>query len=281
VKLIAIDMDGTLLSEKLEISAENLAAIQEVEAAGHIVMICSGRAKSDILQFTKRYHLQCPIGASNGAVVYVDDKVLHAAYIPRQTVTDISELLQSNDVPYKLYTSKGIFVPRDWKEKVMRAFENGDSHHHFTLTEIERITEHQLQSNIVQFYDDINELLQGDIEVEKFFILTLHSTQREQLLNHMKKPGLMVTASAPTNLEVMHENGHKGNGLRVMAQHYNIPLENTIAMGDNFNDVPMLEAAGFSIAMGNAEDKVKEICDAVTLSNNESGVAHALRTYVL
>ncbi|WP_028401263.1 Cof-type HAD-IIB family hydrolase [Ectobacillus panaciterrae] len=283
MKLIAIDMDGTLLSEELEISEQNLAAIRQTQEEGHVVMICSGRAKSDILQFLDRYDLNCPIGASNGSVVYVEGAVLQAAYVPKQTVFTLSDLLEKGAFPYKLYTNKGIFVPRDWKEKVIKAFEGGTSHtHSFTLEEIERITERQLKSNIIQFYDDIEELLADNIEVEKFFILTLHEQKREQLLANMQQqPGIMITASAPTNLEVMHENGHKGNGLRAMAQHFGIPLENTIAMGDNFNDVPMLQTAGFSIAMGNAEEKVKEICDAVTLSNNESGVAHALKTYVL
>ena len=66
----------------------------------------------------------------------------------------------------------------------------------------------------------------------------------------------MVTAS-PTNLEIMDKNGHKGNGIQQMAAHFNIPIEDTVAIGDNFNDVPMLEVAGLSVAMGNAEEDVK------------------------
>jgi hydroxymethylpyrimidine pyrophosphatase-like HAD family hydrolase len=66
-----------------------------------------------------------------------------------------------------------------------------------------------------------------------------------------------------------------------MAEYYNIPIENTVAIGDNFNDVPMLEVAGLSVAMGNADPSVKEIADVVTLTNNEHGVAHAIEKYVL
>ena len=66
----------------------------------------------------------------------------------------------------------------------------------------------------------------------------------------------------------MDINGHKGNGIRVMAEYFNIPIENTVAIGDNFNDVPMLETtAGLPIAMGNGDPAVKEIADVVTLTN--------------
>jgi Cof subfamily protein (haloacid dehalogenase superfamily) len=283
MKLIAIDMDGTLLSENLEISAQNIAAIRQAQEEGHIVMICSGRAKSDILQILERYDLDFPLGSSNGSVVYADGQILKTAYISKNIAFVLSNMLEKEAFPYKLYTNKGIFVPRDWKEKVAAAFqENTSPAHSFPLEEIERVTEHQFKTNVIQFYDNTEKLLSGDIEVEKFFILTLNEEKRVQLLQHLQQqPGIMITASAPTNLEVMDENGHKGNGLRAMAEHFNIPMEDTVAIGDNFNDVPMLEAAGFSIAMGNAEEEVKKLCDAVTLSNNESGVAHALKTYVL
>jgi hypothetical protein len=79
----------------------------------------------------------------------------------------------------------------------------------------------------------------------------------------------------------MDEKGNKGYGLKAVAKHYNIPLEQTIAIGDNFNDVPMLEAAGLSVAMGNAEPEVKEMCDIVTRTNDEHGVAYAIRQFVL
>jgi hydroxymethylpyrimidine pyrophosphatase-like HAD family hydrolase len=79
----------------------------------------------------------------------------------------------------------------------------------------------------------------------------------------------------------MDTNGHKGNGIRVMAEYFNIPIENTVAIGDNFNDVPMLKTAGLSIAMENGDPAVKEIADVVTLTNNEHGVAHAIEKYVL
>ncbi|MFX3625681.1 MAG: HAD family hydrolase [Ectobacillus sp.] len=182
-----------------------------------------------------------------------------------------------------MYTNKGIYVPRNWKENILKAFYTASSRtHSLELEELERITEQQLQSDIITFFDDVEEILAEEIEIAKFFISTLDGNKREQLMRDLRhEAGIMLTASTPTNLEIMHENGHKGNGLKAMARYFNVPLKDTIAIGDNFNDVPMLQAAGFSIAMGNAEDEVKEMCDAVTLTNEEDGVAEAIETYVL
>jgi hydroxymethylpyrimidine pyrophosphatase-like HAD family hydrolase len=89
-----------------------------------------------------------------------------------------------------------------------------------------------------------------------------------------------VTSASPFNLEVTHINGNKGYGLKAMASYFNIPIENTVAIGDEKNDLPMLNIAGLSIAMGNAEEEVKLSSDVVTLSNDENGVAYAFEKYI-
>ncbi|MCP8971260.1 Cof-type HAD-IIB family hydrolase [Ectobacillus ponti] len=284
MKLIAIDMDGTLLNGHLEISEENLAAIAKAKAGGHIPMICSGRAKDDVQQVLDRYSLQVPIGASNGAVVYADGRLLQALYISKETAGHIAETLEGEHLPFKLYTNKGIRSPHNWKEKVFAAYQvSSPAEHGFTIEDLERITEHQMKSNVITFFTDVRDLLaEPDLEIEKFFIFTLDATQRAIVLQKLEQmAGITVTASGPTNLEIMHIDGHKGTGLRAMAKHLGIAMEDTVAIGDNFNDVPMLQAAGFSIAMGNAEQAVKDLCDAVTLTNAEHGVAHALEKYIL
>ncbi|NGY88269.1 HAD hydrolase family protein [Bacillus megaterium] len=79
----------------------------------------------------------------------------------------------------------------------------------------------------------------------------------------------------------MNIKGNKGNGLKVMAKYFGIPLEDTVAIGDQFNDIPMFKVAGLSIAMANAEQEVKELSDVITLTNDENGVAYAIDNYVL
>ncbi|MGG2094098.1 Cof-type HAD-IIB family hydrolase [Bacillus sp. S13(2024)] len=283
MKLIALDMDGTLLSSNLEISQENLEAIRNAEEAGHIVMICSGRAKEDILKLLEQYRLSLPLGASNGAVVYADGKVIHSRTLQKEKVYEIAKKLEVEGFPYKLYTNKGVYAPYNWKEQVTKSFQLNKDSLDVTIEEIERISEKQLKANLITTFQSIEDVvLDSAIEISKFFILTFHKEERTQLLQSLEKDAaIMVTASAPTNLEIMDEHGHKGNGLQEMAKHFHIPLQDTVAIGDNFNDVPMLEVAGLSIAMGNAEHDVKQLCDIVTATNDENGVAYAIKHHIL
>lgn len=283
LKLIALDMDGTLLSSNLELSKENLQAILDAKAAGHVVMICSGRAKEDALKLLEEYQLSLPVGASNGAIVYVDGKVINARCLQNDKVYKLAKLLEYEGFPYKLYTNKGVYSPDNWKEQVMHAFEKNKHALDVTIEELERITEKQKKSNLITDFQKIEDVVNNpELEISKFFILTFDAEHRSQLLQSLQEDKeIMVTASAPTNLEIMDKHGHKGNGLQEMASYFNIPLQDTIAIGDNFNDVPMLEVAGLSVAMGNAEEDVKRLCDVVTLTNDEHGVAHAIEQYVL
>lgn len=276
-------MDGTLLSSNLEISNENLEAIRDAEKAGHIVMICSGRAKEDILKLLEQYQLSLPLGASNGAVVYADGKVIHSRTLNREKVYEIAKQLEAEKFPYKLYTNKGVYAPDNWKEQVTKSFQLNKESLDITIEEIERITENQLKANLITTFQSIEDVISDStIEISKFFILTFNTDNRTQLLQSLEKDeAVMVTASAPTNLEIMDKHGHKGTGLQEMAKYFHIPLQDTIAIGDNFNDVPMLEVAGLSIAMGNAEDDVKQLCDIVTTTNDENGVANAIWQHIL
>jgi Cof subfamily protein (haloacid dehalogenase superfamily) len=283
LKLIALDMDGTLLSSNLEISKENLEAIRNAEEAGHIVMICSGRAKEDILKLLEQYRLSLPLGASNGAVVYADGKVIHSRTLQKEKVYEIAKQLEAGEFPYKLYTNKGVYAPYNWKEQVTKSFQLSKDSLDVTIEEIERISEKQLKANLITTFQSIEDVISDStIEISKFFILTFNKEERVQLLQSLEKDAaIMVTASAPTNLEIMDKHGHKGNGLQEMAKHFHIPLQDTVAIGDNFNDVPMLKVAGLSIAMGNAEPDVKQLCDIVTATNDENGVAHAIEQHIL
>jgi len=82
-------------------------------------------------------------------------------------------------------------------------------------------------------------------------------------------------------VEINHKDATKGKALLVLAEHLGVPVERVFAMGDSDNDLSMIAAAGMGIAMGNAKPAVKEIANAVTLTNNEDGVAHAIETYCL
>ncbi len=281
-KLIAIDLDGTLLSSNIEISSENINAIQAAQEAGHIVMICSGRAPEDIKNVLSKTPLQCPVAGSNGTMVIADDKLLSQISIQKENVENVATILNEKQYPFKLYTNKGIFVASTWYERILSFLEkNKELKNHLTEKEYKLMTEQPKETDSIKIFDDlVNVLKIEDIAVQKFFVPTLSG--KEELIASLKAiEGISITTSGPYNIEVMDTNGHKGNGIRVMAEYFNIPIEDTVAIGDNFNDVPMLEAAGLSIAMGNGDPTIKKMADVVTLTNNEHGVAHAIEKYIL
>ncbi|QGQ44485.1 Cof-type HAD-IIB family hydrolase [Metabacillus sediminilitoris] len=281
-KLIAIDLDGTLLSSNIDISEENVQAIQNAQKAGHIVMICSGRAPEDIKTVIGKTPLQCPVAGSNGAMVLADGKLLSQISINKETVKKVAAVLDEYKYPFKIYTSQGIFIASSWTERMLVFLEeNKEITKNLTPKEYKLMTEQPKETESIKIFDQLEAVLKiENIAIQKFFVPTLAG--KTELTARLKAfEGISITTSGPFNIEVMDTNGNKANGIQVMAEYFNIPIENTVAIGDNFNDVPMLEVAGLSVAMGNADPTVKDLADVVTLTNNEHGVAHAIEKYVL
>jgi Cof subfamily protein (haloacid dehalogenase superfamily) len=284
MKLIAIDLDGTLLSQHTHITQENVQAIRKAQSQGHIVMICSGRAPEDIQEILKEYELSCPLAGSNGTVVQAEGKTLGMVSMNRENIVQIAKKLDDERTPYRIYTNQGIFVPEDWSERVNTNLQ-GDTIKVEGLSDelFKRITEQPQQSDLLNYFKDYHELFGREaLKVQKFFILTLNQQKKSELATYLSNiSGAAATSSGPMNIEVMDKDGNKGNALKIMADYYGISMADTVAMGDNFNDIPMLKVAGFSIAMGNADPAVKQLCKAVTLPNTENGVSYAMEQFIL
>ncbi|WP_338779113.1 Cof-type HAD-IIB family hydrolase [Metabacillus sp. FJAT-52054] len=276
MKLFALDMDGTTLSSRNEISPENIEAIKKAQSLGHKVMVLSGRAPESIQEVMGRYGLTLPIGGSNGTAVFADGKLLELTSLTDLQNQVIAEEAEKEAIPFKIYTNKGIYFHREWPERLKHVLSSGAVPEEYYVDENFGKMTHMPDES--KTFDSIQSLLMDqELKIQKFFMLVLDPVQKSRLLTAAKAiEGGYVTSSSSFNIEVMNFNGNKGNGLKIMARYFNIPLEDTIAIGDQFNDVPMFEAAGFSVAMGNAVDEIKSKSDFVTLTNDEHGVAHAI-----
>ena len=277
-KLIALDMDGTFLTSKGTVTAQNKQAVRAAEEAGHLVMICSGRPHDSLLSFLKEEGIEhTPISGSNGSITVVDNKIIDCIFMDNTISKKLYNWLDERKYPFKLYTDKGSFGPVDFWERVKYEFTENppeDERH------LEGMEEYVNKYPIIptKDFDD----LPNQTGIFKFFISTPGSEKKADLEEFAHQMGgLTVTSSFPDNVEISDQDGHKGTGIKAVAKHYNIPIEDTVAMGDNHNDVGMLETAGLSVAMGNAEEEIKEMADVVTLTNDENGVAHAIYKYIL
>lgn len=280
-KLIALDMDGTFLTSNGTITDENRQAVLDAEAAGHIVMVCSGRPHDTLLPFLKEEHLgHLPISGSNGSITMVDGQVIHRATMDTHSSALLFNWLNTHKYPFKIYADQGAFGPSDFFDRAeyeLKVTPSVDPSHH----EAVGFMKEYAKKYPPIYVDSFNEI-PVEVEIFKFFVATFDPEKKVAVETFAREVGgLTITSSFSDNVELSDALGHKGTGLTAMAKHFNIPICDTIAMGDNFNDLGMLQAAGLSVAMGNAEEEIKQITDVVTLTNDEHGVAHAIRTYVL
>ena len=273
-------MDGTLLSSNNEISAANRKAIYNVKKAGHVVMICSGRPHNSlIVTLEEEGFSDLPISGSNGAVTLIDGKIIHTAAMNHNSAKKLYEWLDDREYPFKVYTNHGIFGPKEFFARAEYELANNsvDKHH---FSDIEAMEEYARKFKVT--YTKGFKDFSPKTDIFKFFMMTPNMKKKAAIQEFASSiSGLTITSSYEDNVEISDANGNKGTGLTAVAKHFNISMEDTIAIGDNYNDSGMFEAAGLAIAMENAEDGLKKIADVITLTNDESGVAHALNQYVL
>ncbi|MCL1948863.1 MAG: HAD family hydrolase [Turicibacter sp.] len=280
-KLIAIDMDGTLIGET-GISQEDKKAMLEAQEAGHIVAIVSGRSHESVLALLEEEGItNLPVSGSNGAITIVDNGEISRVSMPDQLVEDVYAHLEEQGYPFLIYTSEGVYSKHDFLDRVKSEFEQTAGAKGSPFESYEFMAEYNKNHGVITF-NELSEVLEKKPSIFKVFVFLPNPQKKERCSGHISTlEDVMLTSSYIDNISISSSLGHKGTGLVALAEHFGIPLENTVAMGDNLNDLGMLKIAGLSIAMANAEPEVKGACHKVTLSNLESGVAHAIREFVL
>ncbi|WP_010531689.1 Cof-type HAD-IIB family hydrolase [Lentibacillus jeotgali] len=280
MKLIAIDLDGTLLSDDGNISQENKDAIYEAQKSGHIIVISSGRSLHDTRELLKQAEIDCPFITGNGGMTYYSGEVLQQFILPLKTLGKITRSIEKYNLHYEIYTNQGILI--------------SEKRTHILYDEIEQLNqqserEHaagmvstQYSQHGIVYVPDFHTVDFAESNPYKVFVLSFKPDALEQLhreLSRMKDVSL--TAGSREKLEIAHGNASKGNGLKSIAAYFKVPLEDTVAIGDNLNDISMFKTAATGIAMENAEQEVQKCANFITKHHNDSGVAYALREYVV
>lgn len=277
MRLIALDLDGTTFNSKKEISKENIEAIKNAQAQGHKVMVLSGRALDEITPDLEKYGLHCPIGTNNGASIYVNDRAIRMITLEPEAIKAIAFELDKEMMPYTVSTSKGVYAPQDWMQRLENMLFNSGT----AKEELEMYKAFAMQYGHQQL-QHINDILNDEsTHIQKYFAFTIDPIQKKRFEAFLETINNVSLASTNTYLDIMHQQASKGNALKFIAEYYHIPLKDTVAIGDESNDISMFNIAGLAIAMGNARDEVKKHSDVVTLSNDENGVAYALNHFVL
>lgn len=267
IKLIACDLDGTLLDSNHELTDENIEIIETLKANDIPFVIATGRIYPSAAEFSKRLGLSTPIIACNGAVVKdpVKDEILFHYPVASETMLQLVEICHKHDIYYHIYTMDTVYAERNerlilkyqqWKEK--------DPSKSMVKTEIVKDMSQVIHHNVVY----------------KLGLYIDEDGAQDAYHEIIKLPGITSCFSLDTLVDIFSEDASKGNAVKDLGQLYGIEKEHIMALGDNENDISMLESAGLGIAMAGAREHVKASADEITHSNDESGVAYAIKTHL-
>lgn len=275
IRLVALDMDGTLFNNKSQISETDQNTIREFTAKGIEVIISTGRPyiglPAELLaELGIRYAITV-----NGAAIYhlPDKKCIYENCMEPELVCPLLEKLQKKDIH-------------------MDAFIEGDAYSlHSCIPGIDRLVMPESIRRYIKatrtFTDDLAVFIrERHLAVQKmtlnFYPLAdgtfLHREEVKELLAAF--PGITFLSGGYHNLEFTKNGTTKGIGLRFLCDYLGLSLDQTMACGDTQNDIDILKTAAVGVAMENARTEVKKIADFITLSNEESGISHAIRHFI-
>lgn len=280
IKLIASDMDGTLLNHNHKIPKENVKLINFAKNQGIEFVVATGRAYYEALPALNEENINCDVISFNGGIVY--DKngniISITPMLPKDLYYTI-EILKSFDISYQLYTKNTIYttsIETDINAYIDLIRSNGYE------PDVEHLRAEAQQKLDVGYITEVEniELYLNEKENPPIKIIAI-SNDISKLENAAKllseNTSISVTSSGANNIEIMHKNATKGTALKEIAKIYGINLENAVAIGDNLNDQAMLDIVGYSVAMKNGNIKLIEQAKYVTeKTNSEGGVADTI-----
>jgi Cof subfamily protein (haloacid dehalogenase superfamily) len=265
-KIIALDLDGTLLNSQHKISAHNKAVIAEAKAQGIKIVLASGRpltgmqAHLDNLGITGNDDYVCHF---NGAVVEQvgSGKVVNSKIIDGAAAKRIARIAKTLGVNVHAFSQEfGLITPMISTYTELEASLNGIEIH---IMDFEQLDDDHHITKVMMI--DESDVLSDAI-----------SRLPSSLYNEF-----MVVRSAPWFLEFLHPECNKGTGIKMIADYLGVPAQQVMCIGDAENDHHMLRFAGLGVAMANGTEETKALADYVTLSNDEDGVAYAIEKFAL
>lgn len=241
-RLLALDMDGTLLNEEKMITPETKRWIEEAGRAGVTVMFSTGRGRQSALPYAEELGLDAPMVLVNGSEVWKNPSELyHRELMPLEWIRQMRQMALDYDVWYWAYAVEGIFNRENWPSPEKEA----------------------------------------EMSWLKFGYYSENETKLPAIRQTLEGWGkLEITNSHPCNLELNPLGISKASGLQKVCEFLGITMQEVIGVGDSVNDLAMIREAGLGVAMGNAQEELKAAADAVTEDNDSDGVAWVIRRYI-
>ncbi|RJO59415.1 HAD family phosphatase [Candidatus Parcubacteria bacterium] len=263
-KLLLIDLDDTLIGPDLRVSPRNRNAIRQATRAGLIVTLATGRTFTTTLPFALKLGLKHTLACFQGALLRGRSKILASRTLPPQHYLDIIKFGLKHRVQICVYVldHDTVFFQRPL-----------DRYGKEYLDKIEQVRQISLVNLLTFPFTHPPIKIMFVAHPEKIIKL-------ERLAQKRFGRKLYITRTRNTLLEFLHPQVNKGFALRKLAEHYHLRLKQTAAIGDGYNDIPLLKTAGLSFAVKNAPAKVERSADRVVSAWDQDGVAEAIEQII-
>lgn len=283
IKIIALDLDGTLLNEEKNISEETLKELRRVQKLGVKIVINTGRNYSGAVASIGRYNLGCDYLVSSGAEYRdADGKLIKSIEMNRAEFAEIYSIISEYGLAARFCTAENDYIVgssdnvADILKKEVEMFFTKD----FDTFSKSELFKTYLEHTIP--VESIDKLIDMKIPIYKIFTSDNNIEALDNINHRIAKFTDVVSASSyRTNIELTHIDAQKGIALEHYAKENNCTNDEVMAFGDSMNDYSMLSMDfGYTVAMENAEETIKTVSKYTTLSNENDGVAFMLKKYI-
>jgi Cof subfamily protein (haloacid dehalogenase superfamily) len=275
IKLICIDMDGTLLNSNHEISEKNKEALRQAKKLGVNIAITTGRLFGSARYYSNLIGIEnTPVIASNGAYIKTncEDIPILENSIPKEIAIEIYKIIKKHNLKINF---------NSW-DTLMREDEVPDDHAYTIMNKQlpeDKKVKFIINSDFISAIENFDGKILKGIVIERENLDNLWAAKDE--LKEIFGDKLHVVSSGTDNIEIMIGTTSKGNAVAHLADILNVNAEEVMCIGDSENDISMLKFAGIGVAMGNGLQMVKDIADYITDTNDNDGVAKAVEKFIL
>ncbi|MEG2507212.1 MAG: HAD family hydrolase, partial [Longicatena sp.] len=272
IKLIACDLDGTLLNASHQIDASSAEVIKKLQAAGIIFMVATGRNYQSVIPMLEEFDIRCDCLLLNGALI-IDDKgnTCREITMPMHAVKDCINVLESLDSAYHIYSDEGTLTTNEvrgvleFKKHMIR---NG-----LSAEEIDEMLETTSFAKYDREIQDIEAYYKEERVIYKIETFSESEEKIDLVRNKLSTiKDIEITNSIANNLEITCSKAQKGSSLLAFCQQIGISKEEVLTFGDSLNDLSMMQRFPHSIAVANAIPEIKNAATYITKSNVEFGV---------
>lgn len=287
-KLVAIDLDGTMLNSYGIVTQNTKEAIKKVQENGVEIIIASGRPIDSIKTIAKEIKSEKYFISGNGAIIYdiKKDEIIYENTLKKSKILDIVKICEENSIYYNIYTEKEILakslnynVLYYYKENLDK--EEKNKTHIKIVEDLYKYLEERNEKIIKITICDNNKSIFNSILKKLKTIDDIEVLEVSHMSRKIIRQGTEEVPIEYFYTEISAKNVDKWYAIQMLAEKLNIKKEEIVAIGDNVNDEKMIKEAGLGIAMGQSSPKITKISNYITNNNNEEGVANALKHIIL